>query len=213
MVTLQALNQLWYRNIVMKFSKIRSQKISLNGPEESVPVPIAGDAGIATGDTRSGRLIPLLILDTTNRPDLTEAIRIQSSVPSGDVEIFWGKLSKKSEHISLFLSFKRPTNRNALIEFDLVKRGILIESILTTKAVYIQAGKPGDRISDDLNRPKVLIEIPDTGFRPYWDKIYSTSLMKYFHKAGYSRKEAKLAVKAHLKNIREYVQFRIDKKH
>lgn len=197
----------------MKFSQKHHRKLVLNGPEEKVAVPIAGDAGIAIEGTGHGRLIPLLILDTTSRPDLTEAIRIQSSVPSGDVETFWGKHSKKPDHITLFLSFERPTNRNALIEFDLVKRGILIESILTTKAVYIQAGKPGDRISDDLNRPKVLIEIPDTGFRPYWDKIFSKSLMKYFHKAGYSRKEAKLAVKAHLKNIREYVQFRINKKH
>ena len=195
----------------MKFSEIRPHKISLNGPEESVAVPIAGDAGIATEGTRYGRLIPLLILDTTNRPDISEAIRIQSSVQSGDVEFFWGKLSKNSENISLFLSFKRPTNRNAIIEFDLIKRGILVESILTTKAVYIQAGKPGDRISDDFSRPKLLIEIPDTGFRPYWDKIYSKSLMKYFRKEGYSHKEAKVAVKTYLKNLREHVKFRINK--
>ena len=195
----------------MKFSQIRRQKFSLNGPEESVAVPIAGDAGIATRDTRYGRLIPLLILDTTNRPDLTEAIRIQSSVPSGDVEFFWGKVSKKSEHISLFLSFKRPTNRNAIIEFDHIKRGILVESILTAKAVYIQAGKPGDRISDNFNKPKVLIEIPDTGFRPYWDKIFSKSLVRYFRREGYSYKEARLAVKKYLNDIREIIQFRMNK--
>ena len=195
----------------MKFSRISNHRISLNGPEESVAVPIAADAGIATRGTGYGRLIPLLILDTTSRPDLSEAIRIQSSVPSGDVEIWWGKVSRKSEQIALFLSFKRPTNRNAIIEFDLVRHGILVESILTAKAVYIQAGKPGDRISKDLNQPKILIEIPDTGFRPYWDKIFHKSLMNKFRGTGNSRKEAKVMVKAYLTNIRRVIQFRMKK--
>ena len=195
----------------MKLNLKRRRKFILIGPEEAAAVPIAGDAAIATIGIGHGRLIPLLILDTVNRPDLTEAIRIQSSVPSGDIEVQWGKFSTKSEHIALFLSFKRPTNRNAIIEFDFAKHGILVESILTSSAVFIQAGKPGDRISHDLNLPKILIEIPDTGFRPYWDKMYLNSLIKRFRKAGHNRMEARQAVKSYLDNMREVIHFRMKK--
>ena len=170
MVTRLVSYQFWSKNIVMKYSRKHLREFSLNGPEERIAVPIAGDGAIATGSIGYGRLISLLILDTTNRPDLNEAIRIQSSVPSGDVEVSWENILtnpkyvlKNHKHITLFICFKRPTNRNAIIEFDVVKRGILVESILTSNAVYIQAGKPGDRISHDFNRPKTLIEVPDTG--------------------------------------------------
>ena len=192
----------------MRLNRRRFHHFPINGPEESAPVPIVGDAAIATKTTAAGRLIPLLILDTTDRPDLNEAIRIQSIVPSGDVEIVWGKLPKQPKHIALFLSFRRPTNRNAILLFELEKQGILIECILTAKGLYIQSGRPGDRLIHDLDRPKILIEIPDTGFRPHWDKLFASFLMKRFQKKGFSRKEAKTAVRDYLNRLREVVKFR-----
>ena len=216
MVTRLVSYQFWFKNIVMKYSRKHLREFPLNGPEERIAVPIAGDGAIATGGIGYGRLIPLLILDTTNRPDLNEAIRIQSSVPSGDVEVSWGNILtnpiyvlKNHKHITLFICFKRPTNRNAIIEFDVVKRGILVESILTANAVYIQAGKPGDRISHDFNRPKMLIEVPDTGFRSHWDAMFSKGLIKYFRSKGLGRNEAKSAVKEYLKQLRDINQFRM----
>jgi len=55
-----------------------------------------------------------------------------------------------------------PTERAAVIEFEIVKQGILVEHILQSNGLYIQAGKVGDRLKHDLNRPKMLIEVPDT---------------------------------------------------
>ena len=192
----------------MRRNRRRLHNFPINGPEESTPVPIVGDAAIATKSTGDGRLIPLLILDTTDRPDLNEAIRIQSIVPSGDVEVAWGHLPGQQKHVALFLSFRSPTNRNAILQFELEKQGILIESILTAKGLYIQSGRPGDRLIHDLDRPKILIEIPDTGFRPHWDKLFASILRKRFQRRGLSRKEAKIAVQDYLKKVREIVKFR-----
>ena len=114
MVTRLVSYQFWFKNIVMKYSRKHLREFPLNGPEERIAVPIAGDGAIATGGIGYGRLIPLLILDTTNRPDLNEAIRIQSSVPSGDVEVSWGNIFtnpkyvlKNHKHITLFICFKQ----------------------------------------------------------------------------------------------------------
>ena len=45
-------------------------KIGLRHPVEKKPVPIVADASIATAGLERGRNIPLLILDTSSRPDV-----------------------------------------------------------------------------------------------------------------------------------------------
>ena len=202
----------------MRFSRKRSHEFPINRPEEGVPVPIAGDAAISTRATGDGRLIPLLILDTRLRPDLSEAIRIQSSVPSGDVNFYWGHLLEtpgrfwsrffqRPRHVALFLSFVRPTNCKAVIQFDLEDHGILVETILLAKSMYIQSGKPGDRLIHNLDLPKMLLEVPDTGFRLYWDRMYRTVLIRRFRREGLTRNRAKAAVEDYLREVRKFVKF------
>jgi hypothetical protein len=47
------------------------------------PVPIVADAAIATDVVGDGRFIPLVILDTVDRPDIAEIIELQEKVPPG----------------------------------------------------------------------------------------------------------------------------------
>lgn len=171
----------------MKLRFRRASKLCLNDPEEGKAVPIAGDAAIATVRMGHGRLIPLLILDTTERPDLAEVIRAQAHFAEGDVVIQWGELPKRRDHVVVFLRFLRPIERAAIIEFDIARQGILVEHILTSHAVYLQAGKPCDRLLHDFNLPKMLVEIPDTGFRSNWNKRYLDSVTKQMRKEGLSR--------------------------
>jgi hypothetical protein len=52
------------------------------------------------------------------------------------------------------------------------EQGILVEGILQANGLYIQAGKVGDRLKHDLNLPKILIEVPDTGIGSLWNKLF-----------------------------------------
>ncbi|MEF2547114.1 hypothetical protein VQ045_08075 [Aurantimonas sp. E1-2-R+4] len=121
--------------------------------EEAQVAPIVGDAAIARVEIGHGRLIPLIIIDTTKRPDLAEVITAQAHLPPGDVIIQWGSLAKRYGRIALILTFQRPTERSAVIEFDVATQGNLVEHILQSNALYIQGGKVGDRLKHDLNRP------------------------------------------------------------
>ena len=47
-----------------------------------------------------------------------------------------------------------------------------LEHILQSNGLYIHAGTDGDRLIHDPDRPKMLIEVLDTGLRPVWDKLY-----------------------------------------
>jgi hypothetical protein len=120
----------------MRLSLRRYQSIPMNSAEEAQVVPIVGDAAIATVGVGHGRLIPLII-DTTSRPDLAEVIKAQVHLPEGDVVVQWGLLPKRHDHIALLLKFQRPTERAAVIEFDIAKQGILVEHILQSNGLYI----------------------------------------------------------------------------
>ena len=59
-----------------------------------------------------------------------------------------------------------------IIEFDIAKQGIFVEHSLSGKGLYIQSGRDGDRLLKDPHRPKVLLEIPNVGFRKDWDSLF-----------------------------------------
>lgn len=60
--------------------------IKIRKEHEKRAVTIVADAGIAVDGIGGGRLIPLLILDTTDRPDLEELIRVHQHLTPGDVK-------------------------------------------------------------------------------------------------------------------------------
>ena len=197
----------------MRLRPARYTALPVGSPEEAKAVPIAGDAAIATVGTGHGRLIPLVILDTTERPDLAEVIRVQTHLLEGDVVVQWGQLPKRLSHIALFLRFTRPAARVAIIEFDIAKQGILVEHTLMSQALYIQAGKAGDRLIYDLNLPKMLIEVPETGFRPHWDKLYRDAVIaRIVAETGLARKAAKAAAGSYIERILEVARFRMKSK-
>lgn len=193
----------------MRLNLRRYQSIPIKNVEEAQVVPIVGNAAIASAGVGHGRLIPLIIIDTTNRPDLVEVIEAHLHLREGDVVVQWGSLAKRHDRIALFLRFQRPIERAAIIEFDIAKQGILVEHILQSNVLYIQAGKVGDRLKHDLNRPKMLIEVPDTGIRALWDRLYFDALVQRARKEGLGRRDAKVAARAVIGKIREVAKFRM----
>jgi hypothetical protein len=173
------------------------------------PVPIVADAAIATGIVGDGRLIPLIILDTSDRHDLEELIRVHQYVRPGDVLSQWATIEDGSGRIALLLTFEKPMAVTALIAFDMTKHGGLIDQIIRTKGLYVQAGNDGDRLIDDLERPKLILEIPDTGFSRTWDDLLYKSVVTQMREGGLSRREAKDAARLYIIEWRKFGDFRM----
>lgn len=180
----------------MKKTPFREVVLQLNHEHERLVAPIVADGAIATAGVGDGRIIPVVILDTSARSDIDAAIEAQAYTPQGDVKVQWGRLPGRDGTLTLNLTFVRPAETFVIVEFDLAKNhGILVEQVLESRGLYIQAGRPGDRLKNDLSRPKVLAEIPDTGFRPLWEKIYLDHTAKMFRERGMSRPAAKRAAR------------------
>ncbi|MGH1403823.1 MAG: hypothetical protein ACRBDL_06230 [Alphaproteobacteria bacterium] len=184
------------------------------------PVTIVSDAAVSSVGVADGRLIPVLIIDTTDRSDIDELVQFHDFTPAGDVQCAWGSsrahkwkntptdLSK----ISLFLEFERPCETFINIEFDVRTYGTVIDTILSAKALYLQPGKEGDRLSHDINCPKIGVEVADTGFGECWDKLWRKSLTKKFKHMGFNRSDAKKAADKTIQETRKMYSYRMSNK-
>ncbi|MCW5758201.1 MAG: hypothetical protein KIS90_00340 [Phenylobacterium sp.] len=168
-----------------------------------------GDGSIGTAEVGEGRMVPLVILDTTYRPDLEEFIRLHQFVSAGDVAVSWNKFGRGPDVISLVLRFTKPADVIAIIDFDLRKdHAILVEQVLASRGLYIQAGRPGDRLKHDPNRPKVILEVPDLGFGPAWEKMLRGHAVRKYRNMGLDRTAARAAATEFMTSIRTIAQIR-----
>ena len=168
------------------------------------------DAAIATQILGYGRLIPLVILDTTDRADLEEFIRIHQYTGPGDVVSQWATLKDGSNRIGLVLTFSGPMNLTAVLAFDPGKQGGLVDQIIQTKGLYLQAGRPGDRLIKNPDAPKVIANIPDTGFSKVWEDIFFRATVKQMRANGLNKRHAKAAAQEFIRHWREFGNFRMD---
>lgn len=164
-------------------------------PHEIAPVPIVGDGAVATGRVLGGRLVPVLILDTSDRPDIEELIRVHRHMPPGDAASSWGRRPRRVGTVVLLLESSRPSQLKILLEFDIASQSMLVDFILRVRAVYLQSGTVDDRVAETMEHERLLIEVPDTGFEPEWEEFLRRGLSRDFRRRGLSKREARQAAR------------------
>lgn len=188
----------------------RKGTIQLNNELEKEPVPIVWDAGVATGGVGEGRFIPVLIIDTSTRPDIEDMVRAHKHLGPGDVETVWSRPSRlDNSRIHLILTFIKPTRCVLILEFDLALQGGVLDQLIHAQGVYLQPGRAGDRLASTLDKERVLVEVSSKQFRGEWDKIYRKSLKRLFRSKGLSRSRAKQATDNFLIEWRKVGSIRI----
>jgi len=174
-------------------------------PRERYPVRIVADAAVSARGLHGGRLLPLVLLDTSDRPDLAEFIRVHQYHGPGDVNVQWGQIAGHEGTVALFLTFIRPVELFVVLEFDIVKQGILVEQAMIGQGIYLaRAEADDDRLMKNPNRPKVIVEVGDTGFRETWDKLLLKHLTKHFRTEGLSRSESRRAASSLIGELRRF---------
>src|SRR6476659_8470281 len=109
---------------------------------ERQPVLIVSDAAIMSRGIADGKLLPLVILDTRERPDIDEVVAVhQKPDASGDVNASWLKPSwlERSE-IRLLLEFVQPIACVVIIAFNLRHYAGFVDQIVQNEGLYIQPG-------------------------------------------------------------------------
>lgn len=183
--------------------KSKQVEIPIKHAWEAQPARIINDAAVATVGVGDGRLIPLVIIDSAGRPDIEELVRVHEYLPPGDVKVQWGDLKGAPDGIALILRFTRPAEVLLVLEFDIVRQGVVVDQILSSRALYLQPGREGDRLSNTLDAKRILIEVPETGFSKTWDGIIFKYLAKDFRRRGLPKHQAKEATKGVIEEWRK----------
>ena len=158
---------------------------------------------MATRRVADGRLIPLIILDTSSCPDIEDAVRAHCDLGPGDVRSTWAAVSRfDPSRLSLALELLQPSACTIVIEFDLPHHGGLVDQIVRTQGLYLQPGRPGDLIGNSVDRDRILIEVPARAFCSEWERILRKALVKDFRRQGLSKGDAKDATESYIEKWR-----------
>lgn len=166
---------------------------------------VVSDGALATNIVE-GALVPILVLDTSARPDLTELIRIHKHIDAGDIIFAW---TAQGDDVQLLIDFLRPIEASAVVPLSIERQAILVDMMLQAKAVYLQAGKPGQRLRDHHSDARVLVELPHTGMEKVWDDKFLRQMGKVFRSRGLRRAEASQAAFDALLYIRTITTTRV----
>ena len=166
--------------------------VPIKSEAEGQSVPIVRDAVVAVRGLAGGQMIPLLILDTTSRPDIVEMVRVHEHLGMGDAISRWMRSSRWSlTNLSLLITTTRPVQCTMLLDFNLSTQAVIVEQIVRAQSLYIQPGRPGERLMTTMENQRVLIEVPSREFRPEWDRIFRKTTRADLRRRGLDRTQAK----------------------
>ena len=139
-----------------------------------------------------GMAIPVVILDTEETPIVNDIIEAHSSM-QGKMKYEWG-ITVDYEYAILFVESLEPLESNFSILFDLNKLLMVVDRIIETQLLIIQGGKLGDTMAKTMKNMRILIEVPEDGFKKEWIKIKEKVQKKQFKELGVKRKNLKTVI-------------------
>jgi hypothetical protein len=165
---------------------------------------IVGNGAILHDEIGEGRFIPVLIIDFGGFSDASDLFIVHRSTVAGDVKTTWSKdfTLFKSKYIFLQIEFLRPMEISFGIRFDLSNQFPLVDSVINANCFYLCSGKLGDQVSEQKS-DRILIEVPETGFKSLWQTILTDTLTSQYKKIGANKKDIRSIVDLHIKEIRK----------
>ena len=185
-------------------------EIPLRHDAEARPVPIVADGSIARAGTAGSRLVPVLIIDTSHRQDVEVLVRAHTQFGPGDVNSFW--MFKRRPFAldlpRLVLQTTKPSACVIVIDFDFAERqGVLVDLIHSARGVYLQPGRPGDKLTATMHNPRILVEVPSNpDFERVFRRLYEKATIRRFRKTGMKRTAAKRAARSFLAETRKVMR-------
>ena len=165
---------------------------------------IIGDGAIATSGLGEGRMVPVVVIDSSQRGDIEELILNHIEGHPGDVMSRWGIRPLFPKLIFLHLEFMRPSKIDFYIPFNIGRHLGLIEGIHISRGLYVQPSSSGKSVSEGMGKAKILVEIPPETKLGKWDQYAHAAATKKFIGTGIPKKEARIAAEKAIKEIRNF---------
>lgn len=172
---------------------------------------IVGDGSMSSIHLGEGRFIPILMIDAEKRSEVDDLIQVHQGL-TGDATLRWSRSFSilRPTVIRLEVTFEKPMNISFAISFNISAQFSLLEGVIQSRAIYLQRGTPGDKVSDTLAN-MILIEIPELGFDQYWHNLLIKLIKDKLDKRGKSKREINTIVQEQIKTLRMLWHYRASK--
>lgn len=170
-----------------KSSSPTRQKRSI---DRRLVLPAIDGPGMSSSGIAGGRMVPVVRVNTQNYPAIDELVRLHEHFPDGDVSSFWGTARGDNRRVILSLKFHRPSKTEFAISFSVPDQHVLIDLAIQSKAIYIEPLIAGKKGVENLDNPRIFIQVPASSFEDVWYPIYEKFIIKKLREGGYSRSEA-----------------------
>ncbi|HEX7373814.1 MAG TPA: hypothetical protein VF277_02500 [Steroidobacteraceae bacterium] len=147
------------------------------------------------------------MLDASQHPEVTELIRAHEHSSAGDCTSQWGTVLGNDEVVHLHLEFIRPVATAFQIEFELPKMALAVDNILRARGVYLLEGPEDSTFTSTEDEPRILAELPPTGFEKIWERIYRRTMTSMFREQGLPRQQARRNAEKSIMKMRDETNF------
>ena len=169
----------------MKSNWSKKEKIA-----DMTPTMVMACSTLTIQGVANGRTIPVIFVEKDDENKIETAINLHKNVKQGICSTQWGA-TEDNKYVLLFLKFSLPTETNIVLMFDILKHGYIVTHILKMQCLYLAMGDEGSKLSENMDAPKILIEVKNEEFLEEWYKIFQKEYTKHLRKKhGLSKKEA-----------------------
>lgn len=146
-------------------------------PHEAAPVPWSS-VGITEEHGESTRKVVALLINLSEREDLVAVVEGHQKSLEGECETLWAPDPQDDKTLILAISFTKPVRASAFLEFDILKHGTIIDSLIQGGLLYLVPGNKDESLQEILSheRPRIGIEVYSEGIQ--WDSIWSSATAK-----------------------------------
>ena len=158
---------------------------------ETRPARIVSEPGRAYMRPGDGKLVPVVALDTSDRPDIEALFGAYTPATVGDVVIQWGQRNGAPKGtVTLFIQFATPVTLLLILDFEIVRQGVLVDQILRTAELYLEGVNTKRAAATGWSRVRVVVS--DTKFGPIWEELLVEALAAQRIALGASERQGRL---------------------
>ena len=187
----------------MARKKRRRLHFALTTELETRPAKIVSEPGRVYMRPDDRKLVPLVAIDTMERSDIDALFSAYTPETVGDVAIQWGRRDDAPKGtVTLFLQFSKPVQLFLILDFEIVRQGILVDQILRTGEVYLQAMRQDEDAGPPRPSSRVRVVVPNTNFGPVWEELLVQELSAHSRALGASESQARLIAQESIRRWR-----------
>lgn len=149
--------------------------------EDDILTTVVNTGALSAYGVANGRTVPVVILQTDREKKIDAAINAHIGISNGNCDSQWGRTCDGNK-ILLRLEFTVPVAITLIIPFDIISNGATIDQIIHTQCLYLMTGDPGMKLSQNLHKERILLEIPSREFVDEWRRLYKKKYCKHLKK-------------------------------